>query len=88
VAVSSFVGVRESTKGLKEGQREMLRQMNAFHKRLDFVGAEVARIDKGHVRLEERINALRDTQRMRAMSRHAVSEAQKAGEPPMFRDDE
>jgi len=86
VAVSSFVGVRESTKGLKEGQREMLRQMGAFHKRLDWLGAEVSRIDKGHVRLEERVNALRDTQRLRALSRHAVAEADQAGEPPMFED--
>jgi hypothetical protein len=88
VAVSSFVGVREATKGLKDGQREMLRQQNAFHKRLDFALGEISRIDKGHVRLEERVNALRDTQRMRSMSRRAITEAEKAGEPPMFEDGE
>src|SRR5512137_91628 len=83
-AVAAFVGVREQTKGLKAGQDEMLRQMGAFHKRLDFYGAEVSRIDKGHVRLEERVKALKESQSFRLRSRAAANEAALAGEAPIF----
>lgn len=87
-ALSAFIGVREQTKGLKAGQDEMLRQMGAFHKRLDFYGAEVTRIDKGHVRLEERVKALKESQSFRLRARAAAHEAADAGEVPMFREDE
>ena len=86
-AVSAFAAVREQTKGLKEGQGEVLRQLGALHKRLDHISGEVNRIDKNHVRLEERIFALKDSQRFHVRSRLAVAEAEDAGEPPMFRDE-
>ena len=86
-ALSAFVGVREQTKGLKAGQDEMLRQMGAFHKRLDFYGAEVARIDKCSVRLEERVRALKESQSFRLRAR-AEHEAEEHGEAPMFREEE
>lgn len=85
-AIAAFVGVREQTKGLKAGQDEMLRQMGAFHKRLDHYGAEVNRIDKNHARLEERIYALKESQRFRLQRKLALSEAEMAGEAPMFVD--
>lgn len=87
-AISAFAAVREQTKGLKEGQGEVLRQLGALHKRLDHISGEVNRIDKNHVRLEERVYALKDSQRFRLRSRLSEPGGEPEGEVPMFREDD
>jgi peptidoglycan hydrolase CwlO-like protein len=72
---------------LQSGQDEGNRKIDALHKRLDYYGAEITRIDKDNVRLEERIKALKESQNFRLRSRLAAAEAAVANEPPMFMDE-
>jgi uncharacterized membrane-anchored protein YhcB (DUF1043 family) len=85
-AVVTVVGVywalRLSVSELKLGQTEIERKVDAVHKRLDHYGQEITRIDKDHVRLEERVKALKESQQFRLRNR--VSEP--TGETPMFAD--
>jgi predicted nucleic acid-binding Zn-ribbon protein len=69
---------------LKAGQVEGNRKIDALHKRLDHYGDEITRLDKSHVRLDERIKALKESQSFRLRARLAAAEAEEAGEPPMF----
>jgi hypothetical protein len=46
--------LRGSVARLEAGQTEIVRQVAAVHKRLDHYGEEITRIDKDHVRLDER----------------------------------
>jgi hypothetical protein len=69
---------------LKAGQVEGNRKIDALHKRLDHYGEEITRIDKDHVRLDERVKALKESQTFRMRARLAAAEAEDAGEPPMF----
>ena len=84
-AVAAFVGVREQTKGLKEGQAEVLRQVQAVHRRLNEYGDKLAELRTEQARLDERIKYLRDSQRFKL---RASREAILAGQPPMFDDGE
>lgn len=68
---------------LREGQTEMLRQLGALHKRLDGYGARIGKAEINHAVLLERVENIRDTQRMR----RARLEATESGEPPMFVED-
>jgi hypothetical protein len=79
-ALSAAVAVREQTKGLKEGQAEMLRQIGAVHKRLDDYGTRIGRAEINHAVLLERVENIRDTHRMR----RAQLSAEQAGETPLF----
>lgn len=67
-ALAAFVAVREQTKGLKEGQIEMLRQMGALHKRLDDYGQRIGASEINHAVLAERVENLRATQRVKPFS--------------------
>jgi hypothetical protein len=71
---------------LQAGQDEGNRKIDALHKRLDYYGQEITRIDKDHVRLDERMKALRESQRFSMVK--AKREALAAGQPPMFDDSE
>ena len=73
---------------LQAGQDEGNRKIDALHKRLDYYGAEITRIDKDHCRLDERIKALRESQRFSLGVKRARAEAMAAGEAPMFAEDE
>lgn len=76
----AYFAVRSQVGKLETGQVEVLRQLGALHKRMDRYSEELTRIDKNHVRLEERVAALRESQRFRLARR----EAEEAGQPPMF----
>lgn len=95
VALVAFAALREQTKTLKqgqadlkaqllEGQTETLRQIKAVHGRLDDYGTRIGKAEINHAVLAERVENIRDTQRMR----RARLEAEQAGEPPMFIVDE
>ena len=72
VTVSGVVfALRSAVSRLEVGQSELLRQMSALHKRMDHYGAEIVRIDKEAVRLTERIEAIRDAQRLFSARRDA-----------------
>ena len=81
--VGVYVALRLAVAKLEVGQTEIVRQLTALHKRLDDYGKELTRLDKDHVRLEERVRALRESQRFTLRNR--VSES---GEVPMFADGE
>jgi hypothetical protein len=91
VAVVAFAALREQTRTLKrdtadlkaqvtEGQTETLRQIKAVHGRLDDYGTRIGQTEIKHAVLVERVENLRDTQRMR----RARLEAEQAGEAPLF----
>jgi len=80
--------LRAAVSKLEVGQGEVIRQLGALHKRMDHYGDLITRIDKDHVRLDERVKALKESQQFRLRSRLAVSEAAQSGETPMFLDDE
>lgn len=69
---------------LKAAMDESNRKIDAVHKRMDYYGQEIAQTKTDHKVLEERVNNIRDTQRMRARAR---LEAARAGETPMFLDE-
>ena len=72
--------LKDGQQRLQSGQDEGNRKIDALHKRLDYYGQEITRIDKEHVRLEERVESIKDTQRFLRARREAV----RAGETPMF----
>jgi hypothetical protein len=95
VALTLIVTTREQTKSLKqgqadlksemvEGQGETLRQVKAVHSRLDDYGKRIQHAEVRHAVLVERVENIRDTQRMR----RARLEAEQVGETPMFIVDE
>jgi phage-related tail protein len=87
VIFTQRAGLKSLTEGqasLKSGQDEGNRKIDALHKRLDYYGQEITRIDKDHCRLDERVKALKESQSFRMRSRLAVAEAAAAGEAPMF----
>jgi hypothetical protein len=76
--------LRAATGQLKVGQTEVLRQLGAIHKRLDGYGQRIGKAEINHAVLLERVENLRDTQRMR----RARLEATESGEVPMFTESE
>jgi len=91
VALVALAALREQTKTLKqgmtdlkaqvaEGQTETIRQLKAVHGRLDDYGTRIGRAEIAHAVLSERVENLRDTQRMR----RAQLAAEQAGETPLF----
>lgn len=50
---------------LQAGQVEGNRKIDALHKRMDHYGQEITRIDKDHCRLDERVKALKESQRFK-----------------------
>lgn len=94
VALIAFVALREQTKTLKqgqadlkaqvaEGQTETIRQLKAVHGRLDDYGDRIVRAEINHAVLLERVENIRDTQRIR----RARLEAEQSGEVPIFVED-
>lgn len=94
VALVAFAALREQTKTLKqgitdlkaqvaEGQTETIRQLKAVHGRLDDYGTRIVKAEINHAVLLERVENIRDTQRIR----RARLEAEKAGETPIFVED-
>ena len=83
---SSVAQLKDGQARLQTGQDEGNRKIDALHKRLDYYGQEITRIDKDHCRLDERIKALRESQRFSMVK--AKREAAAAGQPPMFAEDE
>lgn len=80
-----FLGQRYNTAKLStklstmsSGQGELLRQVQAVHKRMDDFGRRLVQAEKNHAVLEERVANLRDTQRIRAIQQ----------EVPLFKEDE
>lgn len=65
---------------LTDGQAEMLRQLSALHKRMDIYGERISGAEIKHAVLLERVDNMRDTQRIR----RAMAEATAAHQPPMF----
>ena len=91
VALVAVAALREQTKTLArgqadlkaqvaEGQTETIRQLKAVHGRLDDYGTRIGQTEIKHAVLVERVENLRDTQRMR----RARLEAEQAGETPLF----
>jgi len=91
VALVAFVALREQTKTLKqgqadlkaqvgEGQTETIRQLKAVHARLDDYGTRIVKAEINHAVLLERVENIRDTQRIR----RARLEAEQTDEAPMF----
>lgn len=76
--------LRAAVGKLELGQGEVLRQLGALHKRMDGYGARISKAEINHAVLNERVDNLRTTQRMRA----ARLEAAAAGEPPMFAEED
>lgn len=72
--------LRAAVSKLELGQTEVLRQLGALHKRMDGYGERISKAEICHAVLNERVDNIRATQRMRA----ARLEAAQAGEPPMF----
>lgn len=72
--------LRAAVSKLEVGQSEVLRQLGALHKRMDVYGERINSAEIKHAVLNERVDNLRSTQRMRA----ARLEAAQAGEPAMF----
>lgn len=62
---------RLSTAKLQLGQGEMLRQLQALHKRMDDYGKRITRAERDHAVLEERVSNLRTTQRFRLQQANA-----------------
>ena len=95
VALVALAALREQTKTLKQGmtdlkaqvavgQTETIRQLKAVHGRLDDYGTRIVRAEIAHAVLSERVEHIRDTQRIR----RARLEAEQDGEAPMFIVDE
>lgn len=72
--------LRGATAQLKVGQDEMLRQIVALHKRMDGYAEKIEESRIKHAVLAERVDNIRNTQRIRA----ARVEAASVGQPPMF----
>jgi hypothetical protein len=72
--------LRGAVAKLDAGQLEMLRQLGALHKRMDHYGQRIVLTEQNHAVLRERVENIRETQRMR----RARAEAEIASEPPMF----
>ncbi len=85
VTITGIVfALRAAVSRLELGQTEMLRQLAALHKRMDFYGERITKTERDQAVLQERVENLRDTQRIRAARVRARTEAATAGEPPMF----
>lgn len=69
---------RMATARLESGQGEVLRQVQAIHKRMDDYGKRLQRAETAHAVLVERVENLRGTARFKAQQ----------GEVPLFKDDE
>jgi len=76
--------LRAAVSRLEAGQAELLRQIGALHKRMDAFGERISQAEVKHAVLVERVENIRDTQRMRQRARE---EALEAGEPPYLRED-
>ncbi len=76
--------LRSSVGELKTGQGEVLRQLGAIHKRMDYYGEKIAKSEVDHAVLVERVASIKESQRIRL---RALREAVSAGQPPMFADE-
>lgn len=65
VSVANFVAVREQVKGIKGTVTEILRQVEAIHKRVDLLSRRVTVVTIKQARQDERIKMLKDTQKFR-----------------------
>lgn len=85
VTVSGVVfALRAAVAKLEAGQVEILRQLTAVHKRLDHHGDQISAVKEGHARMDERIKALKESQRFHLKAR---LEAARVGEPPILEED-
>ena len=78
--IVALCGAAGSFFAVKFGGAETQRLVKALHSRFDKLEGEVQRIDKDHVRLEERVKALKSSQQFRL--RRTIDPA--TGEVPMF----
>lgn len=69
--------MRSAVAKLELGQVEVLRQLEALHKRLDRYGERITKTELDHAVLEERVSNLRSSQRFKL-----------AAEGPLFKDEE
>ena len=81
--VVAAVGALGSFFAVKFGGAETQRLVKALHTRFDALERDFKTLDKEHARLEERVRALKESQRFKLRGR-----AEGAGEPPMFTDGE
>lgn len=59
---------------LEGGQTEVLRQLGALHKRMDYFGERLTRTEIEQARQQERIASLRESQRFRLRAEPAVED--------------
>jgi hypothetical protein len=78
----AICGALGSFFAVKFGGAETQRLVKALHSRFDKLESEVQRIDKEHVRLDERVKAMKQT----AKFRFHASTTLPGGEVPMFAD--
>ena len=84
----ALMGAAGSFFAIKYGGAETQRLVKALHTRFDSLEKDVQSVKINHARMDERINALKESQRFRLRSRVAAVEADEAGEAPMFREDD
>jgi uncharacterized protein YdcH (DUF465 family) len=85
-AAVAFTGAVGSFFAVKFGQSEQERLLRALHGRFDDLAREVNRIDKEHVRLEERQRA--QDEKINDLKKNTQRFRLSQPEPPMFKDGE